>query len=114
MRTQDGGKGRAPEDYEELRGLLAEAGGLLEGQDPRGAAALLKRAGVKAAAMWGGVGIPALPGPVRDLIASVDEARDLAASGDGQPDRLDTLLGRLEGLRAAFEREANREAGTAP
>ena len=114
MRTQDGGPRRAPEDYEELSGLLTEAEGLLGEHDPRGAGKVLKRAGVKAATMWGGVGVPALPGPVRDLISSADEAHDLAASGDGQPDRLDTLLGRLDGLRAAFEREARREAGAVP
>ena len=114
MQTQNGGRRRAPEDFEELSGLLTEAEGLLEGHDPRGASEALRRAGVKAATMWGGVGVPALPGTVRDLISSVDEARSLAASGDGQHDRLDTLLGRVEGLRAAFEREAKREAGVAP
>ncbi len=113
MQTQDGGRGsrRAPEDYDELRGLLAEADALLGDHDPRGAGEALKRAGVKAAAMWGGVGVPALPGPVRDLISLIGETQDLAASGDGLPEHWSAVLGRLDGLRDAFEREAERETG---
>ncbi|HKH78025.1 MAG TPA: hypothetical protein VKA51_13795 [Rubrobacteraceae bacterium] len=103
--------GRVREDYEELRGFLTKAESLLEARDPRGAGEALKRAGVKAATMWGGVGVPALPGPVRDLISAIGETQNLAASDGEFPERLDTLLGRLDGLRAAFQREAQREVG---
>jgi hypothetical protein len=103
--------GRVREDYEELRGFLTEAESLLEVRDPRGAGEALKRAGVKAATMWGGVGVPALPRPVRDLISAIGESQNLVASDGEFPERLDTLLGRLDGLRAAFQREAQREVG---
>ena len=109
MQTPDGKPRRAPEDYEELRGLLAEADGLFAARDVRVAGEVLKRAGVKAATMWGGVGVPVLPAPVRGLISLIGETHDLVASDGEFPDRLDTLLGRLDGLRAAFQREAQRE-----
>jgi len=109
MQTRDGKPRRAPEDYEELRGLLADAEGLLAARDVRVAGEVLKKAGVKAATMWGGVGVPALPPLVRDLISAIGETQDLVASDGDLPGRLDTLLGRLDGLRAAFDREAQRE-----
>jgi hypothetical protein len=111
MQTRDGKPRRAPEDYEELRGLLAEADGLLAARDVRVAGEALKRAGVKAATMWGGVGVPVLPMPVRDLISLIGETQNLVASDGEFPPRLDTLLGRLDRLRAAFQREAHREVG---
>lgn len=114
MQTRDGLPRRGPEDYEKLRGLLAEAEGYLRARDVRGAGETLKRAGVKAAVMWGGVGVPALPPPARGLISLIGETQDLAASDGEFPARLDTLLGRLEGLRADFQREAEREAGATP
>jgi hypothetical protein len=112
MQTRDGKPRRAPEDYEELRGLLAEAEGLLAARDVRVAGEALKKAGVKAATMWGGVGVPVLPAPAQDLISLIGETQNLVASDGEFPDRLDTLLGRLDELRAAFKREAQREAGT--
>ena len=111
MQTRDGGTRRTPQDYEQLRGLLSEAEGLLTAHDTRAAGEALKRAGVKAAAMWGGIGVPVLPGPARDLISSIGETQNLAASDGEFPERLDTLLGRLDGLRAAFDREAQKENG---
>lgn len=114
MQTRDGRSGRAPEDYERLRGLLAEAEGLLTARDVRGAGEALKRAGVKAAVMWGGVGVPVLPPPARALISLIGETQDLAGSDGEFPDRLDTLLSRLDGLRADFQRQAESEAGEPP
>ena len=58
---EDGHGRRGREDYEELDRLLAEADEFLEDGDLRGANEALKRAGVKAASMWGEVGRPALP-----------------------------------------------------
>lgn len=114
MQTRDGGTRRAPEDYRELSGLLTEAETFLGARDVRGAGEVLKRAGVKAASMWGGVGVPVLPPPARDLISSIGETQNLVASDGEFPDRLDTLLGRLDGLRADFQREAERETGVTP
>ena len=111
MQTRDGKPRRAPEDYEELRELLAEAEGLLAARDVRDAGEALKKAGVKAATMWGGVGVPVLPAPAQDLISLIGETQNLVASDGEFPERLDTLLGRLDGLRAAFQREAERGAG---
>ena len=111
MKTRDGKPRRAPQDYEELRGLLAEADGHLAARDVRVAGEALKKAGVKAATMWGGVGVPTVPAPVRDLISLIGETQNLVASDGEFPERLDTLLGRLDGLRAAFRREAEREVG---
>ena len=104
--------GRAREDHEELLDLLAESEGLLGAGDSRASSEALKRASVKAAAMWGGVGVPVLPAPAQDLISLIGETQNLVASDGEFPDRLDTLLGRLDELRAAFKREAQREAGT--
>ena len=55
--------------------------------------------------------MPVLPAPVRDLISLIGETQNLAASDGEYPDRLDTLLGRLDELRAAFKREVQREVG---
>ena len=111
MQTQESKPRRTPEDYEELRGFRAEAEGLLAARQLRVAGEVLKRAGVKAATMWGGVGVPVLPAPAQDLISLIGETQNLVASDGEFPDRLDTLLGRLDGLRAAFKREAQREVG---
>ncbi len=119
MRTHEDGDevgradGRAREDYEELRGLLAEAGELLGTGDSRGSSEALKRAGVKAATMWGGVGVPVLPRPVRDLISLIGETQNLVAH-DARPDAAEPLLERLGGIRSAFERAAREESGAAP
>lgn len=104
---------RTPEDHEGLGRLLDAAGELLRAGDPRRADEALKRAGVKAAAMWGGVGVPVLPGPVRDLISLAAEAQDLASHADGSADTAPLLM-RLDELRSIFERQAAREAGASP
>ena len=91
---------------------MAEAGGLLAAPDLREAGEALKKAGVKAPTLWGGVGVPVLPAPAQDFISLIGETPNLVASDGEFPDRLDTLLGRLDELRAAFKREAQREAGT--
>lgn len=104
---------RTPEDYEELRGSMADAERLLRAGEVRGADAALKRAGVKAAAMWGGVGVPVLPGPVRELISFPARAQILVAHEDGSADP-GLLLERLTSLRSVFEREAARETGAPP
>lgn len=52
------GRRRGREDYEELDRLLEEADrSLVDGGELREANEALKRAGVKAASMWGGVGV---------------------------------------------------------
>lgn len=107
------GSGRTLEDYEELQDALEEARGFLEAGKTRDADVALKRAGVKAAAMWGGVGVPALPEPVRDLISLSAQAQDLLARADGSADT-SPLLRRLGELHPVFEREAAREAGASP
>ena len=111
MQTRVSKPRRTPEDYEELSGLLTEAEGHLAARHMRVAGEALKRAGVKAATMWGGVGVPVLPAPAQDLISLIGETQNLVASDGEFPERLDTLLGRLDGLRAAFRREAEREVG---
>ena len=119
MRTHEDGHevgradGRAREDHEELLDLLAEAEGLLGAGDSRASSEALKRASVKAATMWGGVGVPVLPRPVRDLISLIGETQNLAAR-DGQPGAAEPLLERLGGIRSAFERAAREESGANP
>ena len=101
--------GRTSRDHEQLLALLDDAEASLSAGDARGAEEDLKRVGVKAAAMWGGVGLPVLPGPVRDLISLPAQAQDLVARADGSADTT-ALLDRLASLRAIFEKEAAREA----
>ncbi|MBA3472338.1 MAG: hypothetical protein H0T57_03770 [Rubrobacter sp.] len=104
------GQRRGREDYEELDRLLEEADrSLADGSDLRGANEALKRAGVKAASMWGEVGRPTLPGHTRRLVALIGEVQqDL-----GRPERnsTDALRGDLSQLRSRFEIEARRDAG---
>lgn len=101
------GQRRGREDYEELDRLLEEADrSLADGSDLRGANEALKRAGVKAASMWGGVGRPVLPGHARRLVALIGEVQqDL-----GNPERnsTDALRGDLRQLRSRFEIEGRR------
>jgi hypothetical protein len=111
MPTRESKPRRAPEDYEELRGLLTEAEGLLAARHMRAAGEVLKRAGVKAATMWGGIGVPVLPAPAQNLISLIGQSQDPVASDDEFPEHLDTLLQRLNEVRAAFEREAQSEVG---
>ncbi len=103
------GRRRGREDYEELDRLLEESDRSLADGDLRGANEALKRAGVKAASMWGGVGRPILPGHARRLVALIGEVQqDL-----GRPERnsTDALRGDLSQLRSRFEIEARRDAG---
>lgn len=105
---EDGRDRRGLEDYEELDRLLAEADGSLEDEDLRGANEALKRAGVKAASMWGEVGRPVLPGHTRQLVGLLWEVqKDLSRSGRNSPD---ALRADLRELRNRFEMEARRDA----
>lgn len=104
---EDGGIRRRPEDHEELARLLEEAGGFIEERDLRGANETLKRAGVKAATMWGGVGRPTLPEPARELEGLIGEVQ----SGLTRPERpIDPLRQSLSRLRARFDAEARRDS----
>lgn len=104
---RNGRRGR--EDYEELDRFLAEAEGSLEDEDLRGANEALKRAGVKAATMWGEVGKPVLPGHTRRLIGLIWAVQqDL---GNAERNSPDMLRSDLRELRSRFELEAKRETG---
>ena len=106
MKNGHGRRGR--EDYEELDRLLAEAVKFLEDEDLRGANKALKRAGVKAASMWGGIGQPALPGHTRKLVGLLWEVqKDLSHPERNSPD---ALRNDLRELRFRFELEARRDA----
>ena len=99
---------RQREDYEELDRLLEDADRSLGDEDLRVTNEALKRAGVKAASMWGEVGRPALPEHTRRLAALVGEVQqDL-----GRPDRNspDTLRKDIGELRSRFGLEARRDA----
>ena len=103
---EDGRRGR--EDYEELDRLLVEADRSLEDEDLRAANETLKRAGVKAASMWGEVGQPALPGHTRKMVGLLWEVQgDLNRPGRNSPD---SLRKDLRELRSRFELEARRDA----
>ncbi len=108
---EDGkGRRRGREDYEDLDRLLEEADrSLADGGDLREVNQSLKRAGVKAASMWGEVGQPVLPGHTRRLVALIGEVQqDL-----GHPERnsTDALRRNLRELRSRFEIEARRDDG---
>lgn len=110
-KVEDGkGRRRGREDYEDLDRLLEEADrSLADGGDLREVNEALKRAGVKAASMWGEVGQPVLPGHTRRLVALIGEVQqDL-----GHPERnsTDALRRNLRELRSRFELEARRDDG---
>ncbi len=99
---------RRREDYEELDRLLVEADKSLEDKDLRAANEMLKRAGVKAASMWGEVGQTELPGHTRRLVGLTWEVQeDLDHPGRNSPDG---LRKDLRDLRSRFELEARMEA----
>jgi hypothetical protein len=107
--VEDGDGRRVREDYENLDRLLEEAEHSLGDGDLRGTNEALKRAGVKAASMWGEVGKPVLPGHTRRLVALIGEVQqDLGDSGRNHPDR---LRKDLRELRSRFELEARRDLG---
>ena len=107
MEDGDGRRGR--EDYEDLDRLLEEAEHSLGDGNLRGTNEALKRAGVKAASMWGEVGKPMLPGHTRRLVALIGEVQqDLGNSERNHPDR---LRKDLHELRSRFELEARRDSG---
>lgn len=88
--------------------MLAETDAALAARDLYRANEALKRANVQAAAMWGGVGVPALPGHTRalvDLLSGVQ--RDLGDRGRDDPA---ALRPDLRALRDRFALEARREA----
>lgn len=108
--SRDGhdGDGRRTLDYEELDALLAAADKSLKKCDLHSANESLKRASVKAATMWGGTGVPALPDHARALAGLLSEVqRNISVSGG---DRSEVLLAQLSGLRARFDTEAREEA----
>ena len=72
---ENGDERRGREDYEDLDRLLEEAEHSLGGGDLHGTNEALKRAGVKAASMWGEVGKPVLPGHTRRLVALIGEVQ---------------------------------------
>ena len=110
---RDGHNRRFRDDYEELDRLLEEADRYLGDGDLRGANEALKRAGVKAASMWGEVGQPVLPGHTRRLVGLIWAVQqDLDGPEQNSPD---ALRKHLRELRSRFELEARREVGnTAP
>ena len=98
---------RSREDYEELDRFLMEADGSLGDEDLRGANEALKKAGLKAASMWGEVGRPVLPGHVRALVRLIwDVQEDLARAERNSPELLQK---NLRDLRSRFGLEARRE-----
>ena len=106
MEDEHGRRGR--EDYEELDRLRVEADKSLEDEDLRAANEMLKRAGVKAAWMWGEDGQTALSGHTRRLVGLIWEVQeDLGHPGRNSPDRLRKYL---RDLRFRFEIEARRDA----
>jgi hypothetical protein len=110
---RDGHRRRLKDDYEELDRLLEEADRSLGDEDLRGANEALKKAGVKAASMWGEVGKPMLPGHTKRLVGLIWAVQqDLGRLERNSPDELRKHLGEL---RSRFALEARREVGkTAP
>lgn len=100
--------GRRPPDYEELDALLEAADKSLKKKNLRAANELLKRASVKAAAMWGGTGVPALPSHARAL----DDLLSQVQRNIGEPGKIRHKAFRTEvsRLRARFVAEARKEA----
>lgn len=109
-RHQDSPNGdgrRRPLDYEELDGLLAEADRSMKDGDLRAVNEVLKRASVKAASMWGGVGVPALPAHAAALIGLLSEVqRDI---NDPEKDHEEMLRTELRELRNRFGIESRRD-----
>ena len=106
---EDGYERRGREDYEDLDRLLEEADQSLSDGDLRETNEALKKAGVKATSMWGGVGKPMLPGHTRRLVALIGEVQqDL---GDSERNSPDSLRKDLRELRSRFELEARRDSG---
>ncbi len=98
---------RGSQDYEALDRLLMEVDRSLAGGDLRGASETLKKASVKAATMWGAVGIPRLPPHTRSLISLSEKLqKELGHSRENHPDG---LLTDLRELRRRFETEAREE-----
>ena len=99
---------REREDYEELDRFLAEADMAMEDEDLRRANEQLKKAGVKAASMWGEVCQPMLPGHTRKLITLLWEVQeDLNYPGRTSSE---TFRRNLHELQACFKTEARRDA----
>jgi hypothetical protein len=109
--VENGDARRRPEDHKELARLLEEADGLLGEGDFRGANEALKKAGVKAATMWGAVGRPLLPEPARQLDALTWEVQDTILSPSPPVEPLRQNLSRL---RSLFEAEARRDSDATP
>jgi len=107
--VEDGQRRRLRDDYEELDRLLEETDRSLGDEDLRGANEALKKAGVKAASMWGEIGQPVLPGHTRRLVGLIWAVQqDFSRPERNSPDDLRKHLGEL---RSRFQLEARREAG---
>ncbi len=106
----DGHERRGREDYEQLDRLLGEADQSVRDRDLRGANETLKRAGVKAASMWGEVGRPRLPEHARRLVVGLigEVQQDLANPGQSAPNGFPEEISEL---RSQFELEGRRDAG---
>jgi hypothetical protein len=108
--VENGSIRRRPKDHEELKGLLNDAEGSVHRGDLQGTNEALKRAGVKAATMWGGVGRASMPQPVRDLDYLTWEVQ---TNIQNPSPPVETMLQTLRGLRSRFDDEARLDDGDA-
>lgn len=89
-----------------MKGLLDEADGFVGRGDLQSANEALKKAGVKAATMWGGVGRPRLPEHVRELDSLTWE---LQTNIQNPSPPVEPIRQTLRGLRFRFDKEAGRD-----
>ena len=89
-----------------MKGLLDEADGFVGRGDLQSANEALKRAGVKAATMWGAVGRPRLPDHVRELDSLTWE---LQTNIQNPSPPVEPIRQTLQSLRSRFDKEAGRD-----